>query len=611
MTVVDDVKARLDIVEVISQRVPLQRSGNSYKANCPFHQEKTPSFHVFPDRQSWRCFGSCATGGDVLSFVMRADSLEFGEALRQMAQQTGITLPQRGQSTHNEGAHKINENTRAFFQRTLASAQGASAREYLEQRGLDKQAIEAFGVGLSPSDGESLKNHLVREGYSQEELASAGVVRAGDDGVNHDLFRGRLMFPIRDAHGNLVGFGARTLDGSEPKYLNSPQGPLFDKSRLLYAMDRARTDVRKEGAVIVEGYMDAIAAHQAGFKNVVAQMGTALTGFQVDEIRRLTGKMTMALDQDAAGQAATLRSLDVVLENFRTKTTNSSGPDGATKTVDADPRIIVMPPGQDPDEVIHRSPSDWSKLVESAIPATTFRINAITSQGETESPEGKARCVAEAAPFIHLLGGGIQQANAVELLAGNLNVPIDTVKAALSRPSVARRARRPDQPRPAGTTASPFAKLDHDPMEEHCLQLLLGYPELRELADGLRSEFFQRHENREIFTRWLDAGPGLDKDETLASVRRDGDDEVSGQLTSLLEKPLLPLDVNGRTASFMEVASRLEERNLKNLKSEEVKRFADSPPDIDSGEHDEILQLNQQIRKNEGLRRGQVQEISG
>ena len=611
MTVVDDVKARLDIVEVISQRVPLQRSGNSYKANCPFHQEKTPSFHVFPDRQSWRCFGSCATGGDVLSFVMRADSLEFGEALRQMAQQTGITLPQRGQSTQNEGAHKINEDTRAFFQRTLASAQGASAREYLEQRGLDKQVIEAFGVGLSPSDGESLKNHLVREGYSQEELANAGVVRTGDDGVNHDLFRGRLMFPIRDAHGNLVGFGARTLDGSEPKYLNSPQGPLFDKSRLLYAMDRARTDVRKEGAVIVEGYMDAIAAHQAGFKNVVAQMGTALTGFQVDEIRRLTGKMTMALDQDAAGQAATLRSLDVVLENFRTKTTNSSGPDGATKTVDADPRIIVMPPGQDPDEVIHRSPSDWSKLVESAIPAITFRINAITSQGETESPEGKARCVAEAAPFIHLLGGGIQQANAVELLAGNLNVPIDTVKAALSRPSVARRARRPDQPRPAGTTASPFAKLDHDPMEEHCLQLLLGYPELRELADGLRSEFFQRHENREIFTRWLDAGPGLDKDETLASVRRDGDDEVSGQLTSLLEKPLLPLDVNGRTASFMEVASRLEERNLKNLKSEEVKRFADSPPDIDSSEHDEILQLNQQIRKNEGLRRGQVQEISG
>ena len=611
MTAIDDVKSRLDIVEVISQRVPLQRSGNSYKAPCPFHHEKTPSFHVFPDRQSWRCFGACATGGDVLSFVMKAEGLEFGEALKQMAQVAGVTLPQRGQNPQNEADYKINEDTRAYFQRTLASAQGASTREYLEKRGVDKQAIEVFGVGLSPSDGESLKNHLIREGYSPEELVSAGVVRVGDDGVSHDLFRGRLMFPIRDAHGNLVGFGARTLDGTEPKYLNSPQGPMFDKSRILYAMDRARTDVRKNGAVIVEGYMDAIAAHQAGFKNVIAQMGTALTEFQVDEIRRLTGKMTMALDQDVAGQNATLRSLDVVLQNFRTKTVNKQGPDGTTQTVDADPRIIVMPPGQDPDEVIQRSPSDWTNLVESAIPAITFRINAITGQGDITSPEGKARCVAEAAPFIHLLAGGIQQANAIEQLAGNLSVPIDTVKAALSRPSVARRTRQPEQPRPAASTASPFAKLDHDPMEEYCLQLLLGYPEVREMAGGLRPEFFTRHENRELFVRWLDVGPGMDKDKTLAAVRRDGDDEVTAQLNALSKKPMIPSDATGRTKSLAEVVSRLEERNLKNLKGEEVKRFADSPPDVEDGEQDDILLLNEQIKKNEGLRRGQAQEISG
>ena len=610
MTAVDDVKSRLDIVEVISQRVPLQRSGKSYKANCPFHQEKTPSFHVFPDRQSWRCFGACATGGDVLSFVMRAESLEFGEALRQLAQQTGVTLPRRGESPQNEAAHKINEDTRAFFQRTLASAQGASAREYLAQRGLDKQAIETFAVGLSPSDGESLKNHLVREGYSPEELASAGVVRTGDDGVAHDLFRGRLMFPIRDSHGNLVGFGARSLDGSEPKYLNSPQGPMFDKSRLLYAMDRARTDVRREGAVIVEGYMDAIAAHQAGFKNVVAQMGTALTEFQVDEIRRLTSKMTMALDQDAAGQAATLRSLDVVQQNFRVKVTKQH-PDGPSQAADEDLRIIVMPPGQDPDEVIHRSPSDWTKLVGSAIQAYRFQIKGHVEQGDTTTPEGKAKIVAECAQTILGLGEGIRQASAIEYLAENISTPIDTVKAALSRPSVNRRARRTEQQRPAAAAASPFAKLDHDPMEEHCLQLLFGFPELREMAGGLRAEFFQRHENREIFSRWLDAGPGLGKDEILAAVRRDGDDEVTGQLDLLSEKPLIPLDTNSRAASLLEVASRLEERNLRNLKSEEVIRFAESPPDLEDGEHDDILRLNQQIKKNEGLRRGQVQEISG
>ena len=609
MTVVDDVKSRLDIIEVVSARVPLQRSGRSYKANCPFHQEKTPSFHVFPDRQSWRCFGACATGGDVLSFVMRADNLEFGEALRQLAQQTGIALPQRGEGTRDEAAHKINEAAQAFFQRTLNSSQGATAREYLTKRGLAKKAADDFGIGLSPDDGESLKSHLAWLGHSPEQMASAGVVRTGDDGLNHDLFRGRLMFPIRDAHGNLVGFGARSLDGSEPKYLNSPQGPLFDKSRLLYAMDRARTDVRKDGVVIVEGYMDAIAAHQAGFKNVVAQMGTALTEYQVDEIRRLTAKMTMALDQDAAGQAATLRSLDVISDSFRTKAIKNQGHDGSSQSDHPDPKIIVMPPGQDPDEVIHRSPTDWSKLVEAAVPAITFRINAYVDHGDTSTPEGKAKIVAETASHIHSLGEGFQQGSAVEYLAQKLGATIDTVKAALSRPSVARRARRPE-PRPAATAASPFAKLDHDPKEEYCLQLLLNHPELRELADGLRAEFFRSHENRELFNRWLDASPGLDKDETIATVRRDGEDEVSGHLTALLDKPAIPLDVKERTASFLEVVSLLEERDLRDSKSEEAIRFAESPPDLEEGEHQDILQLNQQIKKNEGLRKGQVQEIS-
>ena len=272
-----------------------------------------------------------------------------------------------------------------------------------------------------------------------------------------------------------------------------------------------------------------------------------------------------------------------------------------------------MPPGQDPDDVIHRSPTDWARLVDSAIPAHKFRLIGIVARGDTSTPEGKAQVVAEAAAVILGLGEGIQQANAIEFLAGELSVPIDTVKAALSRPSVARRARRPEQrteQRPGAAASSPFAKLDHDPMEEYCLQLLLGYPGLRELADGLRAELFGRHENREIFNRWLDAAPGLGKDETLATVERDGDDEVAGHLKALLEKQTIPLDTNSRNTSFLEVASRLEERSLRNLKSEEGIRFAESPPDLEDGDHEDILQLNQQIKKNEGLRKGQVQEIS-
>ena len=610
MTVVDDVKSRLDIVEVVSQRVPLQRSGRSYKANCPFHQEKTPSFHIFPDRQSWRCFGACATGGDVLSFVMRAESLEFGEALRQLAQQTGVSLPERGQRPRDEAAHKLKEDARAFFQRTLASAQGASAREYLEQRGLDKQAIEVFEVGLSPSDGESLKNHLTREGYSPERLASAGVVRTGDDGFNHDLFRGRLMFPIRDSHGQLVGFGARSLDGSEPKYLNSPQGPMFDKSRLLYALDRARTEVRREGAVIVEGYMDAIAAHQAGFKNVVAQMGTALTEYQVEEICRLTGQVTMALDQDAAGQQATLRSLESSWHIYQSRVSGRS--QGTTLLQRQDMpelKILAMPVGQDPDEVIHRSPAEWRGLVEGARPYIEYVTNAMSGILDLSTPQGKAQMVNAVYPLITSVTDGTQQDHYFQMLADRLNVSIETLKASTGRPSVARRTRRPEQ-RPAAAAKSPFAKLDHEPREEYCLQLLLSFPELRELADVLRPEFFRRHENRELFNRWLDAEPRLDKDETIATVRRDGDDEITGHLNALLEKPLIPLDINSRTASLLEAASLLEERHLRDLKSEEVIRFAESPPDLEDGEHDDILQLNQQIKKNEGLRKGQVQEIS-
>ena len=606
MTVVDDVKGRLDIVEVISQRVALQRSGNSFKANCPFHQENTPSFHVFPDRQSWRCFGSCATGGDVLSFVMKSDNLEFREALRQMADQTGIALPNSRADSQNEAGYRVNEDTRSFFQRTLASAQGAAARQYLEQRGLNKLSIESFGIGLSPSDGESLKNHLIREGYSQEELTKAGVLRTGDDGLNHDLFRGRLMFPIRDAHGNLAGFGARTLDGSEPKYLNSAQGPLFDKSSILYALDRARSDIRKEGAVIVEGYMDAIAAHQAGFKNVVAQMGTALTEAQVVEIRRLTGTMTMALDQDAAGQNATLRSLDVVLQNFLEKQVNRGDRAGLTQPEHSDPRVIIMPSGQDPDEVIRRSPSDWSKLVESAVPAITFRINAITSTRDTSTPDSKAKCVAEAAPFVHMLGGGIQQANALELLADNLDVPIDTIKAALARPSTVRRNRRPEEQRSASTTSSPFTKLDHDPIEEHCLQLLLEFPELRNLASGLKAEFFQRHENRELFTRWLTIAVDVGKEEAFNQIIKDGDEEISRQLTILSERTLVQSDIGRRKADILETVSRLEERSLRTMKTEEAKRFSETPPDLEDVEHGGILELNQQIKQNEGLRRSRV-----
>ncbi len=608
MTVVDDVKARLDILEVVSQRVPLQRSGRSYKANCPFHQERTPSFHVFPDRQSWRCFGACATGGDAISFVMRAENLEFGEALRQLAQQTGVPLQERRSGpTADPSAYQINESAKAYFQRRLASTQGAEARDYLGQRALDRQAMEAFEVGLSPSDGESLRNHLTREGYSAQQLADAGVLRTGDDGFQHDLFRGRLMFPIRDAEGRLAGFGGRSLDGSEPKYLNSPQGPVFDKSRILYALDRARDDIRKNGAVIVEGYMDAIAAHQAGFKNVVASMGTALTEPQVDAIRRLTNRVIMALDQDPAGQQATLRSLESSWHIYQSRVTGRA--QGTTLLQRAEVpeiRIAAMPDGQDPDEVIHRSPAEWARLLDEAKPLIEYVVSTAANHLDGSTPQGKAQIVEAVFPLIAAVKDATQQDHYFQLLAERLSVSIETLRASVARPSVGRRNASRQTPQRGGTaTTSPFARLEHDPVEEYCLALLLRHPELIDEAEGLRPEVFARHENREILSKWLEGRAKGDPE----SLRAAAAPEVLEQLKALEQKSLPALDLVKRKWAFADVVARLEERELRRLKAEEEILFSESPPDLESGGPRNTLALNQRIRNNE-TRRGSVVRVS-
>ena len=602
MTVVDDIKARLDILEVVGQRVPLQRSGRSYKGNCPFHQERTPSFHVFPDRQSWRCFGACATGGDAIGFVMRSENLEFGEAIRELARRTGVQLQERRESRVDPTAYEINEAARAYFQRHLASTQGADARAYMEGRGLDRAAADAFQIGLAPSDGESLRSHLVREGFSAAQLVAAGVVRESDDGRQRDLFRGRLMIPIRDSEGRLAGFGGRSLDDSEPKYLNSPQGEVFDKSRILYAMDRARDDIRKNGAVIVEGYMDAIAAHQAGFRNVVASMGTALTGPQVDAIRRMTSEVTMALDQDAAGQQATLRSLESSWQIFQSRVAGQSrGTTVFQRRENPAIKVAAMPPGQDPDEVIRRSPAEWSRLVDNARPLLEFVISAMTVSIDPNSPEGKDGVIRTVYPLIVAEQDGPRQDYYLQMLAQKLNVTRDFLIANYGRPTVAQQPRtRQTRQQPEQQTAatSPFAKLEHDPVEEYCLILLMRYPDLSEYAETLTPEHFSRHENREIFTGYLSCGEEIGEDTPDSAPPG-----VREQLEALRQKSLHPMDFIKRRRAMDDVVTQLEKRSLRRLKTEEQIRFSESPPDLDAEDLQDTVAVNQRMKEAENRSR--------
>ena len=608
MTVVDDIKGRLDILEVVSRYVPLQRSGRSHKAPCPFHQEKTPSFFVFPERQSWRCFGACATGGDVFSFVMRSENMEFGDALKHLAQQTGVELPNLEKRNQNQGNFDINESARIYFQELLASAKGTEARAYLDRRGVSAQAIEKFELGLSPSDGESLKNHLVKQGFSLQQLNQAGIVRTSQNGWNHDLFRSRLMFPIRNGQGGLGGFGARALDDSQPKYLNSPRTPVFDKGHILYGLHLAKESARQEGIVIVEGYMDAVAAHQEGFNNVVASMGTALTENQVAEIRRLTKDVTMALDADVAGQQATLRSLE---SSWRVLQTQVAGRSQGTTLFQRPEmlnlKIAVMPEGMDPDDLIHRSPDEWTQLIQEGPSYIEYLLKVLPVQLDASTPQGKAQIVSVVLPSIQAVPEPFQQDHYFQMLADQLGVTRETLQATIDRPGAARQTQRA-QPRTRPASGLTFTSPDGDPLEEYCLTLLLHEPDLEESAEGLQPEYFRQMENREIFNQWVRVCQGRQGESSAASLSGLVEEELTSRLDALLKKEMPPLDPLRRQAAFRDVVIRLESRYLVELKAEEEIRFSESSTDIMEDSHLDVLEINQRIKMNQNLRNSVFQE---
>jgi DNA primase len=289
MSVITEVKQRLDIVELVSEYVTLQKAGRNFKALCPFHSEKHPSFFVFPAQQSWHCFGACGTGGDIFSFIMKKEGIDFGQALRLLAQRGGITLgpleaPGKAVDEKKERLFQINEAATEYYHHLLSSTKaGEAARSYLARRKVMPETIKEFRLGFSPDAWETIKDYLLGKGYTEKELVEAGLIIEKEEGGSYDRFRNRLVFPICDIQGRVTGFGARVLDDSLPKYINSSQTSIFDKSSSLYGVDRAKSAIRKENlAIIVEGYTDVLTAHQHSWQNVVGSMGTSLTGKQVE-----------------------------------------------------------------------------------------------------------------------------------------------------------------------------------------------------------------------------------------------------------------------------------------------------------------------------------------
>lgn len=329
MTVIDDVKQKTNILAVVGKYVKLQKTGRTYRGLCPFHQEKHGSFFVYPERQSWHCFGACGTGGDVFSFVMKKENLDFGEALRLLAGNVGVAIPDRFQAEakakEKEGLYKLNDDAVGYYhEQLLRSEAGKTARDYVAKRGLTAKTLIDFKLGYAPNTWDNLKQYLVTKGYPESDIIRAGLALESEKGNVHDRFRNKLMFPISDERNRIIGFGARVLDDSEPKYINSPQTPLFDKSGSLYGIEKAVQKIReKDEVIIVEGYMDVITTHQNGFTNVVASMGTAINEKQINLIKRFTKNVKLALDADSAGEEAMQRC--AVLENTLEVSSRLSG----------------------------------------------------------------------------------------------------------------------------------------------------------------------------------------------------------------------------------------------------------------------------------------------
>lgn len=482
---VAEVRDRTEIVELVSGYVQLKKTGRSYKGLCPFHQEKTPSFFVFPDSGNFHCFG-CGRGGDIFSFYMGVEHVEFRDALQELARRAGIELGNIPSVPPEVDAHRnrlieLNQMAAEFYSNILRNtAPGAPGRQVLEQRGVSLEIAERFGLGFAP-DGDALGRYLAGRGVEPAMGVEAGILLEREGGGIRDRFWNRLLFPIRTREGRTVGFGGRALGDANPKYLNSQQSSIFDKSALLYGLDLAQEAIKKaDQVVIVEGYMDAIAAHQFGYENVVAAMGTAVTEQQIGLVKRLSRNIVLALDADAAGQGATIRSLEMLPAALDRELT----PIG----VERDPfrpradamilwqrrfktqiSIVQLPEGKDPDELIRRDAASWPGVVAGAMPFIDFYVEAALAGIDMNDAPAKSAAVKKLAPLLEAAGDQVVQGHYAGIVARKLQLPESSVLRELRRTAI--RSSSPLSSRGAPPPLSAVRASN----ENHLLALLLRH----------------------------------------------------------------------------------------------------------------------------------------
>ncbi len=511
----DEILSRLDIVELISGYFPLKRAGRNFKALCPFHHEKTPSFMVNPQRQIFHCFG-CGKGGNAFSFLMEYERMDFLESVKALAAKTGVALPQPGSSNKGYGIisslYKINELACTFYQNILNSSMGAAAREYLSKRDISNEMRNVFRLGLSPSGWDGLLNYLRSKNVSLSLIERSGLICSRQEGGYYDRFRKRLIFPIFDAKSRVIAFGARILtkEAELAKYINSPESPIYIKGRHLYGLNITREEIRRDDyAIVVEGYFDCISVYQSGIKNVVASLGTSLTIDQIRLLKRYTHNIVMIYDSDQAGQEATLRSMDMFIQEGMNV------------------RVAVLPPELDPDSFLRRFGSKaFRDRINNAKGLFDYKLNLLTSRFNRATPEGKARIAQEMLISLSNLNDAILRFEYIRRLAQVLDIKEEAIVAELNKVKDKKLYIHPE-----------FIKRNYsriNPTEKLLIRLVLRETELiSRISSVLSPEDFQDERTARVFSLLCDL---ISRGEAVEPHRLIGylDDRESASLVSEL-----------------------------------------------------------------------------
>lgn len=500
--VVEKVAAANDIVEIISQFIPLKRAGRNFKACCPFHQEKTPSFMVQPEKQLFHCFG-CQAGGDVFSFLMRYENLSFPEALKVLADRAHITLPERRFSkedtSQKEKFYEIYQHATVFYQKLLRSDSGRDARAYLAKRGILQPILEEFKIGWAPNEWRTLYDYLIQKGYSEALLKQSSLVQQSPKGNYYDTFRGRILFPIMNLQNKVIAFGGRLIaDAEGPKYLNSPENPIFSKRRELFGLNLAKKFIDRDwpNLILVEGYMDFLALYQQGFKNTVATLGTALGEDHVRLMKRFVEEVIVVYDGDKAGEAAALRGLEILIE-------------GGMQV-----KLVSLPKGFDPDDFVRKHGNEaFRKILKEANDFFDYKLQALLRRYPRSDALGLAKISREMLETFQKIKNPVILAEHLKRLSRELHVDEHSLRSEFA--NISKRAGVSQEKKVF--QSSKESSSGHVPQEEIMLiALMIENENFAEKAESdLNPAILSAKESQAIF-KHLVAASGENKKRTVA-----------------------------------------------------------------------------------------------